>query len=296
HVTRPALTTPPRRTPPSSRARGSRIYRAAPPKSFMERNRTKLLWGLAGLAVVVMAGLAFLGATSPAYACTTEWKPAPAPSPAPSATPRLGIVEDDMGREHVSLGSFVRYALCPPASGKHYNAQGEGPVRAGMYGPDDQATPQGWIHNLEHGGLVILYRCATGDTACDDAGQSALKQLNTNFPNSPICNLPPGSVGPVITRFDQMAWPYAALVWGVVMPMDTLDPQLVKDFFAQQGERSNPEPLCAKPTAAPASPGTPSPSAAGSASPAPSGSPAPSLTLAPSASPVPSPSPAPTAS
>lgn len=292
------MTTPPRRTTPPNRTRGSRVYRAAPPKSFLERNRTRLLWGLAGLALVLVAGVAFVGATSPAYACTTEWQPAPTPTTAPSATPRLGIVQDDLGREHAAVGALVRYAVCPPASGKHYNASGEGPLKAGTYGPADPATPQGWIHNLEHGGLVLLYRCDKGDTACDDSGQAALKQLNDSFPNSPICNFPPGGSGPVIARFDQMAWPYAALVWGVVMPLDTMDPQAVKDFFAQQGERTNPEPNCPTPTDSPAPTDAPAPTS--SSSPVPSDSqrtgPAPSTSPAPSSSPAPSGTPAPSAS
>jgi hypothetical protein len=204
--------------------------------------------------------VAFLNATSPAYACSTKWTPAATPPPAPDATPRLGYVQDDFGTVHVTLGSFVQYALCPPASGKHYNAQGEGPVRPGVYRPDDQAPPQGWIHNLEHGGLAVLYRCVEGDSACDEAAQTALAEFYAAFPNSPICNLPPGATT-VVARFDQMAWPYAALLWGQVMPMDSFDPQLVRDFFAQQGERTNPEALCAKPTPGPAPTATPAPTA-----------------------------------
>ncbi|TAK02013.1 MAG: DUF3105 domain-containing protein [Chloroflexota bacterium] len=239
--------------------------------------------------------MAFLNATSPAYACSTEWEPAVTPEPAPSATPRIGYVQNDMGREHVTLGSFVRYALCPPASGKHVNAQGEGPVRPGTYGPDDQATPGGWIHNLEHGGLVVLYRCESGDSGCSDTTQSALQAFYASFPNSPVCDLPAGSVGPIIARFDEMKWPFAALLWGQVLPLDTLDTQLILDFFAQQGERSNPEALCAAPTPTPAPTGTPGPtgspapsgSAEASASPEPTASPAPAATSSPAPSATP---------
>ena len=247
------MTSSSRRTPPpTNRARGSRTPGSSPGATFLERNRARLLWGLAAVALVAIASMAFLNATSPAYACSTEWEPAVTPEPAPSATPRLGYVQNDMGREHISLGAFVRYALCPPASGKHYNAQAEGPVPAGVYGPDDQATPQGWIHNLEHGGLVVLYRCASGDSGCSDVGsggaEGALRD-DARTARSATCR--PAQTA-VIARFDQMKWPYAALLWGQVLPMDAFDAQLIRDFFAQQGERSNPEPLCAKPTATPA--------------------------------------------
>lgn len=278
-----------RRTPPPrpTGRSGSRAYRAAPPKSFLERNRGRLLVGLAVIAIVAMAGIAFLNATSPAYACGSEWSPAPTGSPAPGATPRLGYVQTDTSREHVAVGAFVKYALCPPATGKHYNATGEGPIRAGVYGPDDQQVPQGWIHNLEHGGLVLLYRCTGSDTACTDTGQTALRQFNASFPNSPICNLPAGSIGPVVARFDQMKWPYAALLWGMVLPLDTLDTNQIDTFFAQSAERTNPEALCAKPTDTPGP--TNSPAASSQASPAPTAAPtaAPTPSAAPTAAPTP---------
>ncbi len=272
-----------RRTPPNRP--GSRALRSAPKTSFVSRNRSRILGLVAVVAVAGMAGLAFLNATSPAYACTSQWTPAPTSEPAPDATQRLGYAQTDISRDHVTLGAFVRYALCPPATGNHYNAQGEGPVRPGVYGPDDQATPQGWIHNLEHGGLVLLYRCTDSDTACTDTGQAALQQFNATFPNSPVCNLPAGGVGPIIARFDLMNWPYAALLWGLVLPLDSLDTGQVAAFFAQQGERTNPEQLCARPTPTPEPTGTPGPTAAPTATPAPTA--APTSTEAPAASPTP---------
>lgn len=286
------MTSSSRSTPPPARTRGARTVRAAPRKPFLERNRGRLLWGVAGIAVALLAAMAFMNATSPAYACGTEWQPAVTPSPAPGATPRLGYIQDDFGREHVTLGSVVRYAICPPTSGKHYNVQGEGPIRPGVYGPDDGALPQGWIHSLEHGAIVVLYRCTDGDTGCSEGDQQAFREFNATFPNSPICNIPAGNTSPVIARFDQMAWPYAALVWGQVLPLETFDAQLVRDFFAQQGDRSNPEPLCPKPTATPGPTGTPGPTAtpAASGTPATTGSPAPSSRPAPT--PAPSPTPA----
>ena len=274
-----------RRTPPARPAGrpGSRTLRSTPQKPFLERNRSRLLWGIAALAIVAMAGVAFVNATAPAYACGTEWAPAPTPSAAPNATQRLGYVQNDTGNQHVTTGAFVKYPLCPPATGKHYIGSGVGPIKAGVYGPDDQAVPQGWLHNLEHGGLVLLYRCANGDDACTDAGQSALKQFYASFPNSPICGLPAGSIGPVVARFDQMKWKYAALIWGVVLPLDSLDVAQITALFAQQGERTNPEKLCAAPTA------TPGPTDTAAPSPSPSAAPttAPSPTAAPTAAPTP---------
>jgi hypothetical protein len=63
-----------------------------------------------------------------------------------------------MGRGHTTtVTEKVTYVYCPPASGKHYNGQGAGPIKARLYGPNEKTVPQNWVHNLEHGGLVLLY-------------------------------------------------------------------------------------------------------------------------------------------
>jgi hypothetical protein len=268
------LSSTPRRqnAPAPRRVTGTtRPGRTVRSSSFFDRNRTLLLAALAIVAVVGVGAVAFSAATSPAYACTAQWQPEVTPPPAPSATPRLGYVQTQLERTHVQPGDFVRYPFCPPASGKHVNAQGAGPISAKVYGPDDKAVPQGWIHNLEHGGLVLLYRCTGGD-ACTDAGQEALRAFVAAFPPSPVCNLPSGNgqLSPVVVRFEEMAFPYAALLWGQVLPLQTLDTNSILAFWAQQGERSNPEKLCAAPTPTPAPTGTPGPTGTPAASPTPS--------------------------
>lgn len=264
----------------SQPVRPKRLARQPVRQPFLQRNRTRLLWAAAAVIVVALGGLFYLNATSPAYACGVEWIAPPTSSPAPGATPRLGFPQDDMGRDHVTTGTVVKYIYCPPASGKHYNAQGQGPLDPKLYGPNDRAIPEGWIHNLEHGGLVLLYKCP-GD-ACTDAGQAALQQLWASWPASPVCNIPPHRTSPVIARFDDMAYPYAALIWDQVLPLQALDSDQILAFYAQQAERTNPEAQCAPPSAAPSAP----PSVAPSDTPIPSAPPAseqPAPSIAPSA-------------
>jgi hypothetical protein len=241
--------------------------------------------------LAVIAAVVALSAAQPAYACAEQWTAPATASPAapsvPDSSARIGYVQPDLGRNHIATGQAVRYALCPPASGRHYNATNVGPIKAQLYGPDDATLPQGWIHNLEHGGLVVLYRCP--GPGCDEAGQTAFRQFYSSFPASPICKLPAGAVGPVITRFDQMAYPIVALLWGQVVPMEGWNPDLVLDFFNRQAERTNPEQACPRPTATPG-PGTPAPSASSSpaASPSAASTPGPvPSTPAATASPVP---------
>ena len=223
--------------------------------------------------MLVLAAMAFLNSTQPAYACGSLFDPTPAPRVvAPSLAPGStgvpaterppGFVQPDMGHNHVPVGDSVTYQYCPPASGKHYSDIPRGPIPGNrLYGPSDVTVPEGWVHNLEHGALVLLYRCPKGDgPGCTDAGQAALKALLAKWPNSPICDLPPNTVSPVFTRFDDMAWPYAALVWDNVLPLQTLDEAAIFRFFAERAERFNIQELqCPLPTPTPGPTATPGP-------------------------------------
>ncbi|HSS35812.1 MAG TPA: DUF3105 domain-containing protein [Patescibacteria group bacterium] len=268
-------------------------------RSFFQRHRGEILGLIAVVAVVFAGGLIFVQANSKAYACTAETIPAAPASPLPNGSPApLGQVQPDMGRGHILPPESQRYANCPPASGIHYAPPG-GPIIARYYGPDDATLPQGWVHNLEHGGLVILYSCDQG--ACDDATQQALQALFRDFPDSPQCGFPKGNIGPVITRFEDMKAPIAALLWGRVLFQDKLDTAQILEFFKTQAELKNPEQQCARPspTPAPGSSTTPSEapssaSPAGSPSVVPSAVPSAPSSAAPSgpgASPAASPSP-----
>jgi hypothetical protein len=224
----------------------------------MERNRTPIVVLAALAGVVLISAFVFASASSPAYACSTEWVPDATPSPAAGESPNPGYVQPDMGRRHASNGEKVTYTYCPPASGSHYNATGLGPITPRVYGPDDRALPEGWVHNLEHGAMVILYRGRDGDPGITEAGQDALRSLFDDFPASPVCGIQPGtSQGPVIARFDTMATPYAALVWGRVLPLNELDTAQILEFWQIWGERTNPEALCAPASPAPSTEASP---------------------------------------
>ena len=234
------------------------------------------------LAVLAIVGAGVISsATTKAYECSNIWQPSPTASPREGASPQPGYVQPDMGQGHVPVGTKITYTYCPPASGRHY-AQPAAPIPARVYGPDDTIIPQQYVHNLEHGGLVILYKGAAVDEA-------ALQALFDAIPASPVCNFPPGgqSPGPLIARFEDMAWPFVALVWGRVLPLETLDQQAILDFYAIWGEKTNPEQFCAPPSGSPSTSAVPSATAAPTASPtpAPSASAAPSQSIAPSASP-----------
>lgn len=258
--------------------------RAAYKPSFTERYRTPIVAIAAIAGVVLISAFVFASAAAPAYACTQEWTPSPTASPSAGASPNPGYVQPDMGNRHIGNGEKARYTYCPPASGPHYNASGIGPIAPRLYGPGDRALPEGWVHNLEHGAMVILYRGRDGDPGPTPETQAALSTLFDDFPPSPICGIQPGtSQGPVIARFDDMATPFAALVWGRALPLNELDTAQILEFWQIWGERTNPEPLCAE--------ASPIPSAEASASASPATSPEASASAGPATSAAPSASP-----
>ena len=253
-------------------------------RSAFERYRGLLLGIGVAAVVLVVGGALFLGASSPAYACTSILQPEPAASAAPGETPRLGQVTRDLGRNHVATGTSVTYEFCPPTSGSHYNAAGSGPIPDLFYAQDQVTVPEGWVHNMEHGAMVVLYRCPEG---CGTDAQAALGAVQSQLPASPLCGFPP-TTDVVVTRFDQMPTPYAAVVWGRVLFLNTLDIGQITTFYGQSADRG-PEPWCAQ-----AQPGyTPSPAPATSPA-ASSGTSASPAAASPSATaPSPSPSTAP---
>ena len=169
-----------------------------------------------------------------------------------------------MGNTHVGAGTGnpgdVTYTYCPPASGNHF-VRG-GPITPGLFEPNDVPLPQGWIHNLEHGGLVVLYRGDPDDPGLSAETQQQMQAFFSGLPPSPVCGLPPTQegAGVVVARFDQMATPFTALVWERALPLETFDEDAIMEFWTTWGERTNPEQLCAPPSAAPSSPASPAPS------------------------------------
>lgn len=277
---------------PTGGARAGRRERARRynQPTFFEKYRSWFV-GVAVVGIAVLAaGFIVLGATTKAYACTTEWVPAATPSPAPDATPRLGYIQDSMGNQH-NPQLPARYTFCPPASGSHYGSTPLGPVQPRVFGPEDSVSPVNWIHNLEHGALVVLYR---GDSpGATPEGLETFRDFFDTLPESPICKLDPGQISPVIARFDEMAYPYAALVWGRVLPLEEWDPELVRQFYLTESERLDangvkvapPELQCLAPSPFPSA--SPSASASAPASASPSAA-SPSASAAASASPSPS--------
>lgn len=81
------------------------------------------------------------------------------------------------GEFHAELGTALTFDSNPPASGTHYPLWGH-------WGRHTEVLERGYyVHNLEHGGVVLLYNCAT---PCPDI-EAALSAIMDERPRDPIC-------------------------------------------------------------------------------------------------------------
>jgi hypothetical protein len=152
----------------------------------------------------------------------------------PDPTNRLGFTNTVLGRDHIPGNQGVRYAFCPPTSGDHVNAQGRGPIEPRVYPPNDAKTPAGWIHNLEHGYVMALYRCpggAVGAEGCPTADEMA--QLQAYFDQAQKPTVSTCTTKVLVGRFDQMSTRFAVVAWGRSLLMDTFDLQSALTFAQQ---------------------------------------------------------------
>lgn len=140
------------------------------------------------------------------------------------------------GRTHVAICSYVDYQTLPPSSGDHY------PVWA-AYMTYDQPVPEGyWVHNLEHGTIVLSYNCGEAGCATDIA---AAQQMIDQVPADPLC----ASAGEgVRSRFVMTPDPrldvrFAASAWGWTLRANCFDLAAFR-AFAEAHYGQGPEALC----------------------------------------------------
>lgn len=185
--------------------------------------------GVVVLVVAIVAG----GGSAGRYTCAQQL--------APGGTPEDGQVTVDQGRQHTSSGSQLNYLFCPPASGVHYNTEANfAPARAGFYRPDANIGPGNWIHNLEHGYVVALYRCADGVCPSEEV-LAEMRRFVNDGPQTPVaanCGIRSKIVA---ARFDAMSTPFALLTWNRVLLLDSFDVDDALAFAQKWMEKEAPE-------------------------------------------------------
>lgn len=148
-------------TTPRSAAAERRAERAAQAKREQARRRRgALLIGGVALLLLIGAGVLFLPGKLAEQQLISQARQLPA--------------IPDEGRGHVKEGTPIAYKHYPPSSGTHYDVT----QPAGVY---TQEVPDGkFVHNLEHGYVVVLLKCPNG---CPDLFKQFTDLYNT-LPNS----------------------------------------------------------------------------------------------------------------
>ena len=117
---------------------------------------------------------------------------------------------------HVPVGTDVTYSSNPPSIGQHYPS----PLPGGVY--TSPVLPEYYVHDLEHGAIVMLYDC---DGGCAD--------IVNDLRN--IAEARPADAGGVfrylISPQDGMPTPIAVVAWGWVYRSECVDVAEINAFI-----------------------------------------------------------------
>ncbi len=95
----------------------------------------------------------------------------------------------------------------------------------------EAVEPGNWIHALEHGGIVVLYRCATPEE-CSESAAALEAQVYD-----------PARVGAfgerklVITPYAGLEAPFTVLAWGRILELPALDAAQILAFHERYLDR-----------------------------------------------------------
>jgi hypothetical protein len=135
-------------------------------------------------------------------------------------------VIDVTSAQHVS--GPVDYPDPPPVGGPHSQCWGKWGVQ------DSELKPERWVHNLEHGGVVLLYHC---DDGCPDD----VDRLHSFVLNHRLT---------VLTAYSALPKRFAVVAWEHRLVSDCLDMTAVSRFYAAlvghgpEAVTSDPDPVC----------------------------------------------------
>jgi hypothetical protein len=119
---------------------------------------------------------------------------------------------------HVTACTPIDYATNPPSSGEHYPNWAD-------FGVYDFPLPRGfWMHNLEHGAVVVTYSCGASCAADLAAAKAWLAGLSADA----TCPSGPPRVLLVPDPKLDVAW--AASAWGFTLRAKCFDAAAFTDF------------------------------------------------------------------
>jgi len=139
---------------------------------------------------------------------------------------------EDQGREHLTPGQvYDFYNSDPPTTGPHSPA----PAEWGVH--DLPVAKEVLPHNMEHGGVVVLYDCSAGEAPLDDAGCQTLRDQLAAVTEE---NVADGKLV-LMTPYSGMEQPIALTAWITLDAFDEFDEQRVQAFIDSFDRKFNPE-------------------------------------------------------
>jgi hypothetical protein len=142
------------------------------------------------------------------------------------------VVANELG-VHMPVGTDIMWSTNPPVTGPHF------PIWGAWDREYAELARGHWVHNLEHGGIVLLHNCPGG---CPDVVEQ-LRQVVRDFDTDIACQ------APVRNRFlitgDPLLPPgiqVAALSWRTMWTAGCFDPYV--NTFAAAHYNEAPEDLC----------------------------------------------------
>jgi uncharacterized protein DUF3105 len=136
----------------------------------------------------------------------------------------VGTPVPDEGRTHIDPSTTFTYKSYPPASGPHYSASGIAPVPWQTIGTLVEGQ---YVHNLEHGGIAVLYDCPSG-SGCTTLVNQLKNYVQNLVPIEPTYGEPKMVMTPY-TRGMQMK--VALVAWDYIEFLDTYDQAEITRFY-----------------------------------------------------------------
>lgn len=122
---------------------------------------------------------------------------------------------------HVDTDASITWSTNPPSSGTHF------PIWA-HWGVHSEVVPRGYyVHNEEHGGVVVLYRCIAADCATT---RQQLEAFVASLPAEAACASAGVHRRIVLTEDPLIDSPIAAAAWGYTYRAQCFDDYSLRAF------------------------------------------------------------------
>ena len=171
---------------------------------------------LAGLLLAACGGPDSAGPVAAPATAATATPAAMPPIVTPGSTPgSVGTPQTPLEPAlHIAAGQPGKWQHDPPSSGQHWPAPAPWGLAAAAY------PPELWVHNLEHGGIAVLYRDGSGSPPARSFVHRAPRE--TRFGEQKLLDAP----------YATLQHPFALVAWGWLLYLDRWDDQQALAFYA----------------------------------------------------------------